>query len=130
LQVLTTPTKLKAVWGDREVVEALPSGVSSAPYLAYKELFTVLVALFLWGTEWAEQEVLLHTTSPGKVEVLVHGKTRDLTALHMARCIWLTTARCDIRLKPCAPLLGTDISACREKWAIPQSALDVLNNVV
>jgi hypothetical protein len=129
LQVLTTPTHLKAVWEDREVVDALPTVVTGAPSLAYKELFTILVALLLWGIEWTGREVLLHTAAPSKVDLLVHGKTRDLTALHIARCIWLTTARCDIVLKPCTPLWGATHNDCREQWAVPQAAFDVIHNL-
>jgi hypothetical protein len=130
LQVLSTPTHLKAVWEDKEVVDALPSFFNNAPRLAYKELFTILVALTLWGLEWAGTEVLLHTAAPAKVEVLVHGKSRDLSLLHIARCIWLTTARHDIVLKPRTPLLGAPSINCKDKWAVPQTAVDILHDLV
>jgi hypothetical protein len=130
LQILTTPTLLKAVWEDKEVVDALPSILSRAPFLAFKELFTILVAFLLWGSEWANWEVHIYTKSPAKVDVLVHGKTRDLSLLHIARCIWLITARHDIVLKPCNQFQDKQPVNCKDKWAVPQTALDILHNLV
>jgi hypothetical protein len=129
LQVLSSPTHLKAVWGDKEVVDALPSILNFPPVLAFKEVFTVFVALLLWGTEWAGKEVHIHTTAPKKLEILVHGKSRDLNLLHLARGIWLTTAQCDITLKPCSPLWGvSQVNNC-EKWAVPQVAIELLHKL-
>jgi hypothetical protein len=129
LQVLTTPTHLQAVWEDREVKDVLPPVFNRASILAHKEIYTIYVALLLWGDEWSGVAVNLHTASPAKVEVLVHGKTRDMTVLHIARCIWLITAQLDIKLEPTHHYWGPQGSTVREKWAIPQAAVDILSSL-
>jgi hypothetical protein len=67
---------------------------------ANRELFAVLGALTLWGTQWVESELLIHCNNTQRLQVLVHGRSRIDTILDIARRIWLITAGSDIHLTP------------------------------
>jgi hypothetical protein len=64
------------------------------------ELFAVLGALTLWGTQWGESELLIHCTDTHRLQILVHGRSRNETLLDISRQIWLITAGSDIFLNP------------------------------
>jgi hypothetical protein len=129
LVIHTTVTTLRAVWEDQVVEGVLPDGIRvRGRLLATKELFTIFVALTLWGEFWAGKELHINTTAAARVAVLIHGKSRDLAVLHIARGVWMCTARLDITLKT------KDIDMVREciegveKWAIPHAALTLLHD--
>ena len=127
--VYTTVSTLEAVWDNNGVVGPLPATLRGmVRLLATKELFTVLVGLALWGESWRGAELQIHTNVPSRLEVLVHGKSRDLAVLHMARAVWLYTARLDIRLQPLALSSSGGKEGSVREWAIPDVALQVLHD--
>jgi hypothetical protein len=67
---------------------------------AHRELFAVLLALTLWAHQWRETNINIYCIDPAKLQVLVHGKSRNDSILAMARRIWLITAGLDIALTP------------------------------
>jgi hypothetical protein len=87
--------------------------------LASKELFSIYVALLVWGEHWAGHELHIHTMAAKKVAILVHGKSRDLGVLHIARGIWLSIARQDIVLQPTDLVNTLESVGNLEKWAVP-----------
>ena len=52
------------------------------------------------GAQWLEAELLIHCVDPYKLQLLVHGRSRNDHILDIARAIWLITAQLDIRLTP------------------------------
>ena len=85
----------------RTTTATLPRSVATTDHKwAHRECFALLVALQLWGSQWAEAELLIHCVDPDKLRVLVHGRTRNDAILATARRIWYITARQDIRLSP------------------------------
>jgi hypothetical protein len=75
---------------------------------AHREIFALLMALTLWGTYWCEGELLIFCTDPQKLQVIVHGRSRNDTILNIARQVWLNTAENDIQL---TPILTGDLPA-------------------
>jgi hypothetical protein len=88
-------------WEDNITQTPVPAALANNPRLSHHhDLFTLLVGLTLWGASWAGMQVILHTAKADKLDVLLHGKTRDLGLLDLARLVWLTTAKFDILLSP------------------------------
>jgi hypothetical protein len=58
------------------------------------------VAATMWGPNWAGKEVCLHVPHHKKLQVLLHGRTRNMGVLGLARDIWLIVARTDCVLAP------------------------------
>jgi hypothetical protein len=129
LCIHTTSTTIRAVWEQCMVEGTLPDFLRvRSRLLASKELYTVYIALLLWGECWAGHELHIYTTAASRVEILVHGKSRDLGVLHVARGIWLCTARQDIVLKP-KSLINTSVRVGNfEKWAVPAAAIEFLHD--
>jgi hypothetical protein len=79
----------------------LPTSVTTQDHKwAHREIFALLIALTLWGSYWCEGQLLIHCTDPLKLQVIVHGRSRNGTILHIARQVWLLTADYDIQLTP------------------------------
>jgi hypothetical protein len=129
LFVYTNPVTLRAVWEDNLVEGSLPEALRARNrLLASKEIFTIFVALQLWGEQWAGRELHVHSAASQRVVVLVHGRSRDLGVMHIARGIWLITARRDIVLKPRDNSEVFASSNNFDKCAIPATALDYLSD--
>jgi hypothetical protein len=128
LYIHTTSTIIRAVWEHCIVEGKLPAFLRvRRRLLASKELFTVYVALLLWGECWVGHELHIHTLAASKMGILVHGKSRDLGVLHVARGIWLCVAKQDIVLKP-MDLTNASVNVDDfEKWAVPAAALSFLH---
>jgi hypothetical protein len=126
--VYTSNVTVKTIWDNQMVVGPLPDTLKiNSRARANKELFTVLAAMAAWGERWCGREVHIHTSAASKVIILVHGKTRDLAVLQIARGIWLLSAQLDVMLTPLdltCDLEGEEPSVQRD---IPQAALDVLD---
>jgi hypothetical protein len=79
----------------------IPDSVATSDHRwANRELYAVLVALLLWGKLWADAEVMVHCRETAKLQVLVHGRSRNDAILEISRRIWRVTAMFDIRLSP------------------------------
>jgi hypothetical protein len=79
---------------------------------AHRECFAVLISLLLWGSQWAQAELCIHCTTPHKLMVLVHGRSRNAAMLDIGRRIWLITAHLDICLNPVPQGSPTNINLC------------------
>jgi hypothetical protein len=127
--VYTTATTLRAVWEHSLVEGSLPDFIHlRSRLLACKELYTIYVAFILWGESWGGQELHIHTSAAHRVGILVHGRSRDLGVLHLARGIWLVTARQDIVVKPQDLAHAWDGSRDYDKWAIPDLAIKYVHD--
>ena len=79
----------------------IPSSLATNDHKeARRGCYTVLVALLLWATDWAEAELIIHCVDPRGLGVLFHGRSRDDRILEVGRRIWLITAPLDIQLTP------------------------------
>jgi hypothetical protein len=81
----------------------LPTSVATNDHKwAHREVYAVLVALLLWANQWVKAELVMHCIDPSKLNVLVHGRSRNDRILEVGRRIWLITATLDIHLTPAA----------------------------
>ena len=77
---------------------------------------TQVVALQLWGAQWQEAELLVHCADPKKLQVLVHGRSRNNMILQISRSIWRVTEQFDICL---TPKLCSDNPSHLDKQVVP-----------
>ena len=63
------------------------------------EMLNILVALRVWGHQWADSKILLKCDNQKIVSVLNQGKTQDLNLVTMARNIAMILAINDIELR-------------------------------
>jgi hypothetical protein len=121
LHIDTTPVNITVSTHTHTTTAPLPSNLTSTPSTrACGECFAVLVALQLWGVQWAETEVSIHCTDPVSLQILVHGRSRNQFLLAIARRIWLITAQFDIWLTPSLP----DLSMFRGARDVAPPVLD------
>ena len=57
-----------------------------------------LIALKVWGSQWAGSHVLLFCDNAAVVQVVDNGKTKDLLLATCLRNIWMITAIYDIKI--------------------------------
>jgi hypothetical protein len=100
LIVSTTHTQVHIQWGEQACQGKLPTLVRARAHWApNRQLFSVLVALTLWASHWEGYELQVQVADPTKLQILLHGKSRDQEILRLARAIWLIMAQLDIRVK-------------------------------
>ena len=61
--------------------------------IAYKELFPIVVAAYLWGPMWASQRVEFFCDNESVVAVLSSGTSRDLNLMVLLRYLALLAVR-------------------------------------
>ena len=66
--------------------------------IAHLEMLNVVVALKVWGQQWANKCVRLYCDNQAVVEVLSSGKARDQILAMCTRNVWLLTATYNIDL--------------------------------
>jgi hypothetical protein len=98
-----------------------PTVATTAHRLANRECFAVLVGLVLWGSQWKEAELLIHSIDSAKLLVLVHGRSRNEAVLQLGRRIWLITAVQDIRLTT----TNSARPLCQDTLVVPPPVLDL-----
>ena len=75
------------------MVYALPIPKGYLNYnTAHLEILFIIVALKVWATHWANQQICIHCDNMTVVEVLSYGRARDPTLALIARNIWLICA--------------------------------------
>jgi hypothetical protein len=111
---------LSTQWSTEICTAPVPQWLARpATTLNYVALFTLLIALELWAPHWDNVQLNVHTDQPQTLDILLHGRSRDDYALHVARAIWHFVATHDILIFPCATL-STDVVPTPTKFlAIP-----------
>ena len=66
--------------------------------IVHLEMVNVVVALKVWGQQWANKCVRLYCDNQAVVEVLSSGKARDQILAMCTRNVWLLTATYNIDL--------------------------------
>ena len=66
--------------------------------IAHLEMLNVVVALKVWGQQWANKCVKLFCDNQAVVEVLSAGRARDQVLATCARNVWFLTATYNIAL--------------------------------
>jgi hypothetical protein len=101
VRIATTMGTLSAQYGTVLCSAPVPAQLTTTHHSpTHIDMFTLLVALLLWGDQWANMELTVLTDNPDRLEVLLKGRTRDPYVLHLARAIWLIIARRDIIIYP------------------------------
>ena len=67
-------------------------------HIAYFELWNILVACKLWAELWKGKHVSIACDNMSAVEIITHGRTKDLALTAMARNIWLQSTTFDFTL--------------------------------
>ena len=73
------------------------AGVSIAP----KELVPIVIAMILWGPQWAGQRVCCLCDNAAVVAAVNKGSARDPNLAHLLRTLAFTTAVLDISVRAC-----------------------------
>ena len=90
------------IWAhDSKCTARIPESIATQDHrLAHRELYAILVASTIWHRSWTEKEVFIHCADPQKLNIIVHGRTRNMAVLAIARKIWLFAAQWDIKYTP------------------------------
>ena len=65
-----------------------PDSVQAAPLdITFKELFPIVLSLFLWGKEFANCKVLFHCDNQAVVTIVNKQSTRDKASMHLVRLL-------------------------------------------
>ena len=78
----------------------------SAPWLpaqialgmAYKELYPIIIACYVWGCKWSRRHVLFHCDNMSVVHIINSGTSRDENIMHLVRELLLVSIRFDFRV--------------------------------
>ena len=101
VHISTTPGEVKVVWEEQMSIAPVPSQAATRDHhQAHRQIFGLLLALMLWGAKWDHKELSVHVEDPRSLSVLVHGRTRNMYILELARRVWLFTAHHDIIITP------------------------------
>ena len=76
-------------------------------HINLRELFAVWVAVYTWGDEWANQEVVIHTDNQSVVDIWLTGTCADKNMMKIIRSLFFFTAKRNINLLM-AHIRGTD----------------------
>lgn len=66
--------------------------------IAAKELLPIIVAVAIWGPQWAGLSVLCHCDNEGVVAAVKGGYCKDPALAHMLRCLFFLEAKFDVLL--------------------------------
>ena len=66
--------------------------------ITIKEMVPIILALAVWGQQWASQHVQIHSDNMAVVEIVRAKSSRDRKVMHLLRCMHFFMARHDIRL--------------------------------
>ena len=74
-------------------------GLPHLESIALKELFPIILASALWGTEWRGRYILCHSDNQAVVSQVNHLHARDPLAAHLLRFLAFFQARFDFRMR-------------------------------
>ena len=66
--------------------------------IAAKELLPIILALVVWGKQWAGKRVECLCNNMSVVAVLNAGRSKDKTLMHLLRCMFFITALHEVRI--------------------------------
>ena len=87
-----------AVW-KKEWMQCPWNGSWTDKGIATKELLPIVLAMALWGEQWAHKHVLVQSDNMAVVHVINSLKCKDQSMLHLMRCLHFFTAQFDIKLR-------------------------------
>jgi hypothetical protein len=67
-------------------------------HINLRELFAVWAAVFTWGDQWADQEVVIYTDNQSVVDIWVTGTCADKAMMKIIRSLFFFTAKRNINL--------------------------------
>ena len=67
--------------------------------IAVKELVPVVIAVAIWGQQWAERTVLVRCDNMAVVHVLATGTARECRLMHQLRCLHFFSAQHQIQIQ-------------------------------
>ena len=88
------------VWDENVYTCVLPEVMRQDDTLniTHFEMVNIIIALKLWGQQWANKKVLLKTDNMAVAHICTNGYTRDMVLATYVRNMWLLTAKYDIEL--------------------------------
>jgi hypothetical protein len=63
----------------------LPSLTDNNLSMAFRELYPIVVAAILWGSEWSTKRILFHCDNMATVEIIRKGRSRAPDVMHLVR---------------------------------------------
>ena len=95
--------------------------------IVHLEMPNILVAVRVWGQNWAYKRIIIKCDSQAVVSVLNSGKTQDMTLAAIARNIMMEAAKYDIDLQV-IHILGVDnkIADLLSRWQITRDPEKIL----
>ena len=99
--------------------------------IVHLEMLNLLVAIRLWGNQWASHKVVLNCDHQAVVSVLTNGRTCDRTLAAIARNIKMHVAVLNINLIT-IHILGKDnpIADLLSRWSISPNPTEKLNHLL
>ena len=67
-------------------------------HINFLELFAILVAVFTWGDNWANQQIVFFTDNQSVTEIWRSGCCKDKDMMRLVRALFLFTARRNINI--------------------------------
>jgi hypothetical protein len=122
--VVVGPTSVTLSWEFNICYHSLNATEgTSASFIASLHIWAILVATVLWGANWGGKQVVIHVSNPDKIQVLLHGRSRNSKLLVMARKIWLVVAKIDCVFIPQGDPLLNHTDTCLREWEVPPALL-------
>ena len=61
-------------------------------HITIKELLPIVIGTAVWGKSWAGRTVTAYTDNAAVVSIINSGRSKDLLAMHLMRCLFFITA--------------------------------------
>ena len=88
-----------AVYGNRWIYGAWPEAYVNKDYhINIGELFAIVAAVFTWGHEWRDQQILFHTDNESITHVWRSGTCADRVVMQLVRALFLFSANLNINV--------------------------------
>ena len=99
-----------------------PAGVQSAPlHITFKELFPIVIAIFLWGNNFKNCKVLFHCDNIAVVSIINKQTSKDQASMHLVRSLVDVCLRKNIVFKARhIPGLNNDIADSLSRYQFPR----------
>ena len=98
LQLFTDASSIGfgAVYGTHWFSVAWPS--SFCYHINFLELFAIVAAVFTWGDNWVDQQIILFTDNYSVTEIWRSGRCKDRDMMRLVRALFLFTAKFNINI--------------------------------
>ena len=67
-------------------------------HISIRELFAIVAAVYTWGTDWANMQILIFTDNEAITYVWRTGRSKDPVIMRLVRCLFLFTAKHNINI--------------------------------